>query len=362
VRYWADDAPVYTEEWLSRTAEALVSTHEASFGKPHNYLAISGGGSNGAFSAGILKGWSETGTRPEFTVVTGISTGALIAPFAFLGPEYDHVLETVYTQYGTEDLLETHSLLEALTGEAATDSSRLRGKIAEHMDESVMEAIAAEYRRGRAMLITTTNLDAARPVTWEIGRIAASSHPDALELIRDVMLASASIPGALPPVMFQVTANGQSFDELHVDGGTTSMVNLYPLDLDWNVVLERLQVAEPPNLYVIRNGFIENNYQDVERRAISIAGRSISTMMTHVVKGDLYQLFLEAQRDGLGFHLAFIPETFDVPSTEPFDKAYMGQLFQLGYDMARNGYPWQRTPPDYFDSQAAARDGGSARP
>ncbi len=257
IRYWADDAPPYAKAWLERSQEDLLSRYPASFGNPHNYLAISGGGANGAFGAGLLNGWTDSGTRPEFTVVTGISTGALIAPFAFLGPAYDHVLKRVYTEFSTEDLLESRGLLQALTGEAATDSAPLRARIAEFVDEEVMDAIADEYQRGRSLLITTTNLDAGRSVTWLIGRIAASGSPNALELIRDVMLASASIPAALPPVLVEVEAAGQAYDEVHVDGNTSSVVNLYPLALDWEAVLQRLEVDAAPNLYIIRNGQID---------------------------------------------------------------------------------------------------------
>lgn len=353
IRYWADDAPPYAKAWLERSQEDLLSRYPASFGNPHNYLAISGGGANGAFGAGLLNGWTDSGTRPEFTVVTGISTGALIAPFAFLGPAYDHVLKRVYTEFSTEDLLESRGLLQALTGEAATDSAPLRARIAEFVDEEVMDAIADEYQRGRSLLITTTNLDAGRSVTWLIGRIAASGSPNALELIRDVMLASASIPAALPPVVVEVEAGGQTYDELHVDGNTSSVVNLYPLALDWEAVLQRLEVDAAPNLYIIRNGQIDIAHQSVDRQTIAIAGRSIQTLMNYLARGDLYELYLLTQRDGVRYHLANIPAEFTEAPKEPFDRKYMNALFELGYELAKGGYPWQRVPPNYHESEKA---------
>ena len=221
-RYWADEAPPETDDWFNLTKEELKSRYPGTYGREHNYLAISGGGQRGAFGAGLLCGWTEAGTRPEFTVVTGVSTGALIAPFAFLGPEYDHVIKELYTSYSTTDIVKPRSSLKTLLGDAATDSTPLREKLVRYIDEDVMAAIAAEYKKGRVLDIVTTNLDAARPVAWNIGRIASSGSPHALQLIRDVMLASASIPAAFPPVMFDVEANGKRYDELHVDGGATA--------------------------------------------------------------------------------------------------------------------------------------------
>jgi hypothetical protein len=296
IRYWADDAPPYAKAWLELSREDLLSRYPASFGNPHNYLAISGGGANGAFGAGLLNGWTASGSRPEFTVVTGISTGALIAPFAFLGPDYDHVLRKVYTEFSTKDL------------------------------------------------------DAGRSVTWQIGRIAESGSPDALNLIRDVMLASASIPAALPPVLVEVEAEGQIYDELHVDGNTGSVVNLYPLALDWRAVLERLEIEEAPNLYIIRNGHAVIPHEIVDRRTIHIAGRSIQTLMNYLALGDLYELYLATKRDGVHYYLADIPADFLQTPTEPFDREYMNALFELAYRAAADGYPWQRLPPNYHES------------
>jgi hypothetical protein len=350
IRYWADDAPPYAKAWLELSPEDLLSRYPASFGNPHNYLAISGGGANGAFGAGLLNGWTASGSRPEFTVVTGISTGALIAPFAFLGPDYDHVLRKVYTEFSTKDLLEPRGLVETLTGEAATDSAPLRARIGEFVTEEVVAAIAAEHKRGRSLLITTTNLDAGRSVTWQIGRIAESGSPDALNLIRDVMLASASIPAALPPVLVEVEAEGQIYDELHVDGNTGSVVNLYPLALDWRAVLERLEIEEAPNLYIIRNGHAVIPHEIVDRRTIHIAGRSIQTLMNYLALGDLYELYLATKRDGVHYYLADIPADFLQTPTEPFDREYMNALFELAYRAAADGYPWQRLPPNYHES------------
>ena len=346
-RYWADEPAPYMSEWFELSSKQLQEHYSALFGSAHNYLAISGGGPRGAFSAGLLNGWTAAGTRPEFSLVTGVSTGALVAPFAFLGPDYDHLIKEFYTEFSTDDLMKERGKLKALFGDAVADSSPLRQKIAEFIDEDVMAAIAAEHTKGRVLAIGTTNLDAGRAVTWNIGRIAASGAPNALDLIHDILLASASVPAAFPPVMFTVEADGQQYDEMHVDGGVTSLVYLYPLGLDWEKVLGRLKVAGRPNVFVIRNGYLKEGWTSVKRNSIYIAARSLDALMQSAVYGDMYRIYLATRRDGINYHLAFIPESFDAESTEPFDPQYMTELFNLGYEMAMDGYPWKSEPPGY---------------
>ncbi len=346
-RYWGDEPPAYVYSWLSASPADLEREHPGILGREHNYLVLSGGGANGAFGAGLLMGWSDAGTRPEFTIVTGISTGALIAPFAFLGSDYDARLKEVYTTYSTKDLLKKRRLLRILGGDAAADTAPLRAMIARYIDEETMQAMAAEYRRGRRLLIGTTNLDAARPVIWDVSRIAASGAPGALDLIRDVMLASASIPVAFPPVLFPVTTQEGRFDEMHVDGGVTTQVFLFPVGLDWKQVTEKLDVKGTPNLYVIRNARLKPKWKAVEPKIPSITGRSISSLIRTQGIGDMYRMYLRAQEDGMNYYLACIPDEFDEESKEPFDKEYMGKLFQRGYRLARDGYPWSRFPPGY---------------
>jgi hypothetical protein len=311
-------------------------------------LAISGGGSNGAFSAGLLLGWTEAGTRPEFTAVTGISTGALIAPFAFLGPDYDATLKKLYTGISTEDILTERGFWSGFYGlksDALADTKPLRKLLKKYITPKIMEAIAEEYRKGRQLEVGTTNLDAQRPVIWNIGRIAASGHPKALDLIRDLMLASASIPVAFPPVLVKVEANEQVYDELHVDGGGTTQIYMYPVGLDWRRVEEKLEVKGRPNVYLIRNSVIDPKYSEVEPGITNIAGRTIDSLIRTQGIGDMYRMYLQTKRDGLSYNLAYIPKDFKEESKEPFDKEYMGKLFDLGYRLAKDGYPWLKYPP-----------------
>ena len=340
IRYYGDESSWIDEIFLSGTNEEIASLYSGVIGREHNYLTVSGGGANGAFGAGLLVGWTEAGTRPEFTVVTGISTGALIAPFAFLGPAYDETLNELYTTLSTEDLIKPRGVLKALTSDAAASTELLQVKIAQYIDQDIVDAIAAEYRRGRHLVIGTTDIDAGWTVHWFIGRIANTDNPKRIDLIRKVLLASAPIPGALPPVFFDVEYGGQHFDEMHVDGGAINQVFLYSYDFDWNFVSERLAIKGKPNIYSIRNSRLSPKREIVEPKLLSIADRSISLLIQSQGLGDLFLMALLAERDNLNFYLSYIPDDFDMEEKEMFDLVYINALFDLGYRIAKEGNPW----------------------
>jgi Patatin-like phospholipase len=343
-RTWGDEAPKRINHWLNAPQEELEAAFGGVMNREHYYLAISGGGDNGAFGAGLLNGWTESGTRPEFTMVTGISAGGLIAPFAFLGPAYDPQLQAMFTSYSTEDLVAERRPIDIVRNDALADFSPMRAKIAEYVDEDMMREIAAQFRRGRLLFIGTTHLDAARPVMWNIGEIANSDTPGALDLIRDIMHASASIPGAFPPVPIEVEVDGKRYEELHVDGGVTSQVFLYPIGLDWRLVEQMLNVQGRPQLYVIRNAFLEAEWKTVERKIAPILAQTITSLIRTQGIGDLFRLYLGSVRDGLGFRLAFIPADVEYTAQEPFDREYMSGLYERARAMATEGYPWASDP------------------
>ncbi|WP_234710111.1 patatin-like phospholipase family protein [Sinorhizobium medicae] len=347
IRIWGDEKPKWFEELIGAPPSALKRRFPGIFGRPHAYLALSGGGQNGAYGAGLLNGWTAAGNRPEFTMVTGISTGSLIAPFAFLGPDYDDELTEVYTKYSTKDLVKKRPFLSILAAASAADTAPLRRVIARYVDADMIAKIAAEHRQGRRLFIGMTNLDAGRPVLWDIGAIANSSDPGAADLIHDVLLASAAIPGAFPPVLINVKADGETFDELHVDGGTTTQVFLYPAGIDWRKVTSKLKVPGRPDVYVIRNASLNPVYDPVKPGLIPIAGRSISALIRTQGVGDMYRIYLGAKRDGLDYHLALIPDEFDVKSEEPFDANYMRQLYKVGYEHGKSGRNWLSAPPGF---------------
>ena len=226
-----------------------------------------------------------------------------------------------------------------------TSTKPMKELIARYYDQEMLAAIAAEYEKGRRLFVGTTNLDAERPVFWNITAIAASGDPKALELVHKILLASASIPAAFPPVYIEVEADGRRYDEMHVDGGTTTQVFLFPADLDWSEVADKLKVEGKSRVYVIRNSFVQPQWEAVEPRLVPIAMRSISSLIRTQGAGDIYRIYIEAQRDGIDYNLAHIPTDFQEKPKENFDPEYMQKLFDLGYGLAKDGYPWEKEPP-----------------
>ena len=315
---------------------------------PASFLAISGGGDDGAFTAGLLNGWTARGDRPEFKVVTGISTGALIAPFAFLGPRYDSVLKSVYTDVSQKDIFKRRNLIRAFFGDALSDTTPLYQLLSRYVDQPLLDQIAAEYDRGRILLVGTTLLDTPEPVIWNMTAIAASHDPRAIELFRKIMIASASIPGVFPPVMIDVEVNGVRYQEMHVDGGAMAQVFAYPPSLNLRELAAQGGVADRKRtLYIIRNARLDPEWADVQRRTLSIASRAVSSLMMTQGIGDLYRIYSTTTRDGVDYNLAFVPSTFNTPHKEQFDTTYMRALYKVGYDMGYAGYPWQKTPPGF---------------
>lgn len=310
-------------------------------------LAISGGGENGAFGAGLLNGWTEQGSRPTFELVTGVSTGALTAPFAFLGSSYDPQLKAVYTDLSPQSVLEKRYLTAALFDDGLADNSPLFRTITRYLNDEMLAGIAKGYDEGRLLLISSTDLDAQQPVIWNIGAIAKSGHPKAAEIIRRVLLASAAVPGAFPPTMFDVTVDGKPFQEMHVDGGTFAQAFLYPPSVmrQRQERLRRGQKVLPVNAYIIRNGRLDPEWAAVERRTLSIAGRAISTMITVSGYNDVLKMYAFTQRDQIGYNLAYIGADFTKELPEPFDPGFMRALYEYGYQRGKAGYDWAHKPP-----------------
>ncbi len=314
---------------------------------PADFLAISGGGDKGAFAAGLLAGWTAAGTRPHFKGVTGISTGALIAPLAFLGPAYDDQLASIYTGVTQRDIATPRSVLAAVFDDALSDNEPLWRLVRRHIDRGVLDAIAAEHEKGRLLLVGTTDLDARQGVIWNMGKIAASSHVQAAQLFHSVLIASAAIPAAFPPVLVDVEVDGRRYHEMHVDGGTAAQVFLYPPGMTLAEEARARGIERQRRLFIIRNSQPEADPQQVDRQMMTIATRAIASLIQTQGRGDLYRLFFLAQRDGVDFNLALIPQSFDAPHAEEFDTQYMRRLYDLARTMAVGGFPWAKEPPDY---------------
>jgi hypothetical protein len=342
-RFFADGGAVGMQQEGELSLEREIAAWRAAGHRgplpPANFLAISGGGDNGAFGSGLLVGWTETGNRPQFKLVTGVSTGSLISPFAFLGPEYDRQLKDVYTTITPPDIYRARNLTAALFDDAMADTGPLANVIARYADEPLLVAIAREYAKGRLLLVGTTHLDAQRPVIWNMGAIAASGHPGALALFRKILRASSAVPAAFQPVMIDVEVDGRKYQEMHVDGGAIAQLFLYPPSL-------RLTNTRVRRAYIIRNARLDPEWSNTEPVTLTIAGRSISTMLAASGHNDVLRTYFVTQRDRVDYNLAFIGTDLGVehPSGE-FDKTYMNALYDYGYQKARRGYPWHKAPP-----------------
>jgi predicted acylesterase/phospholipase RssA len=332
VRVWADSETAARE--AVRYSERPV--------KEITYLALSGGGGDGAFGAGLLNGWTRTGTRPEFTIVSGVSTGALIAPFAFLGPAYDDTLRAMYTEGYASALVESPSFINALFGSGAFDNNRLQVLGQRFVTPQVIAEVAREHRKGRRLLVITTNLDAQRPVLWDMGAIAASGAPGSDALFRSVLVASASVPGVFTPTMITAEANGRRFQEMHVDGGVMSNVFILPTDI--LAQRTRLALRGRANVYVIMNGKLAPSFTVVENRTPSIVGRAVSTLIQVHSRSTVQATASLMRRSGVGFHLAAVPAEMDEGKGIGFDSATMQRLFAFGYDQAVARTAWTPTP------------------
>ena len=331
IRYWAD-APVSAFQGTARRAVAQK-------GRPFIYLALSGGGGSGAYGAGLLSGWTQSGARPEFTIVSSVSTGALIAPFAFLGPDYDETLKQMYTSGQAENLIRQANPLRAIFGAGLVGSGPLRQLVERYLDDDLLNAIAREDQKGRRLLVVTTDLDAQRAVVWDMGAIAATRGPKAFKLFRDVVTASASIPVVFAPQLIDVEANDRNFQEMHVDGTVSAPIFTLP---DAILFGGKMVVAHGtrPDLYIIVNSRIDPSFEIVPNQLEAIAAHTFATMNRIGVKAVLAQTYAVAGREGFAFHLSYIGKDLPDSGGTGFETDAMRRLYDYGYEKARSGSFW----------------------
>lgn len=353
-RWWGDTAPPLLEESLKRDAlilrqrfpDAIPTRHnELSPAPVYNSLIISGGGADGAFGAGIIVGWTKSGKRPQFEVVSGTSTGAVIAPFAFLGAKYDDVLHDIYANLTREKVYESTLLKGIFGGSSIADTTSLREQIKQHINLQLIKEIAAEHRKARNLFVVTTHFDSMRPMIWDIGNIAAQENDEAVLLIRKIILASASIPVLFPPVKFERQVNGKTYTELHIDGGVTRNAFSYPAKISI-AEIERIQGLHfQRNVYVIQNSNSKLYYEPAPTDLTGIASRTTLGLLQNKTNADIEQIYYLSQRDGINFHMIEIPDSFKADKAIEFDSGYINELLKLGIEVGQQGIFWHKVPP-----------------
>ncbi len=349
IRTWGDHGQAASRRFIasegSRIKVRLQEARRRGLKPTSNLLALSGGADDGAFGAGLLVGWGQNGDRPQFDLVTGVSAGALIAPFAFIGTDYDRQLSEIFTNYGGDQIYQANILAGILGGPGIAHNDPLKKLVARYVDAAMVRRLAEERAKGRILLIGTTNIDVQRPVFWDIGRIAQSGHQQSLYLIRDVLIASAAIPGVFPPVRIKVKAGGKQYEELHVDGGTTREVFFSPADFTFKELDKAIGMKVSRRLFVIRNGKLGPEWEATSETALAIGARSLSTVLKNQTIGDLIRMHAKAKAEGIDYNLAAIPDGFKAARPAPFDQGYMKALYAEGFRLGREGYTWMKAPP-----------------
>ncbi|USD44209.1 patatin-like phospholipase family protein [Vibrio sp. SCSIO 43135] len=307
-------------------------------------LVLSGGGANGAFGAGILNGLYEIEQVPTYTVVTGISAGAMIAPFAFVGGDKIPEMKEVMLGIRDSEIVGKKNLLSTLFKDAFTKGDKLVEFIEKVYTPEFINDIAKGHEAGRRLLIGTTQFDSEELVVWNVGLIASSNMPNKIELIHKILAASASIPGVFPPQFIDVDGQGELLEELHVDGGLSAQMFLLADHIDYDKINRAMGLDLAPTVHVIRNGRLALPYKQVADKGIDLLTRSVKSMTVNQSVGDLYRMAYFSQLQGLNLEYSYIERHFDAERStkDMFDSQYMLALYQYGYLKAKQGQAWSQ--------------------
>ncbi|GAD03824.1 hypothetical protein AALB_3904 [Agarivorans albus MKT 106] len=343
LRYWDGESTEITEHNIEQEYQSILDSRARNNGVGSDiyHLALSGGGVNGAFSAGVLNAWTANGDRPEFDLVTGVSTGAIVSVFAYLGSDYDSTLKNYYTETPMSSLFQVKSIWSLLRGEAVLDTAGFEDQVRSYIDADIVKQLAEQRAKGRLLVIGTTNLDNEKMSLWDVGKIAQVGSDEAITLIQNIIIASSSVPGAFPAKSIVIDDGQQRFEELHVDGGVSRQVFLVPQWAYYNLPFER----NPQHVFVIRNGLLKPHYQVTNNNLTDIGLRSISTIIRNQGIGDVEHIYHFAQHNQMSFRLAYIDNDFSKISDEAFTKEYMTSLYQYGYQKTIADSLWENVPP-----------------
>ena len=338
-------APTDDPAGFARPGMSLDSpvTSDVGMRPPQNILVMSGGGAFGAFTAGVLAGWTKSGTRPEFDVVTGISTGALLAPFAFIGSDYDERAKHFYTNIKAEDIFTIRSWLTLPCRSSVASSAPLRRLIESEIDQTLMERVAAEHRKGRRLYIGTTNIDTKRLAVWDLGAIACRPCPEGCALFRDVLLASCSIPGMFPPVTFEIDVDGKQSTEMHVDGGVSAQ--LFCPSAVFGASAARKD--EGTSLYIIVSGKLYPDAKAVRERVLPVLAATTSSHVYSHRRGELTNMYGLARSAGMRYQMISLGQDFMAADVAiKVDQKEMGRLYAEGLERGASPQSWLTTPPE----------------
>ena len=336
LRIWASEAPDFLYSADDKTTPITVS------GDQLNILALSGGGANGAFGAGILIGLEESGQLKDYSIVTGISAGALMAPFVFIGGDAFSKMKKVMLNINDKSVLGKKNFLNTVFKDAFTDGEHLYQFIAEAFPEPMIEQIATQHRSGKRLFIGTTHFDSGELVIWNVGAIANSEMPNKSELIYKVLAASASIPGVFPPQFINVEHEGVIFEELHVDGGLATQVFFNPSNFDYQQISDSLVLETSPQLDIIRNGSLKAPYHSLRDKGLDLVAKSVSSLTLAQTRGDLYRMKYICEINNIDMQFTYMEHDFGYAkyTKDMFDEHYLLTIYKYGYHKATRGKPW----------------------
>ena len=316
-------------------------------------LALSGGGSRGAFGTGFVDAWFESKKMPYFNIVTGVSTGAIMAPFVFLhDKEQMDTLKYFYTHSTTEDVF-ANDWFSFVSGYVA-NAKPLEKILDSLIDEEFLDKIAKEYNKGRRLYIGTTNLDTGKFTVWDMGAIAASHYPNKLARFKKIILASSALPAFVPPQYIKIQEDGKDYYQMHVDGGVYNQIFVVGILEDWSKLLQLKHLQKTQvTLYLVSNRKYRQRdyYQPVKQNLVDIVKAYVLTEMDLLFDKSTYRIYMAAKAKGYAFKMVAIPNNMKpiIENPTQFEPQKLQKLFDMGYNMGMNPEWIEKVSYDEYD-------------